>query len=371
MHWRDYLRSKTRQASFLWRIVLGILAAGLVLGVLAQWLFFEEAVVDGARRTSAGSAWPALEQLAARGEWAAVWWQVAGAIYTGYDSCGPVVLATLAGGCWLAFLLQCLGLRGVSDPRLWCALFGVALGVLSIWPTGFFILWQEFVWGLSKSPEPVAGLRYWVLGVGLREEFAKLCCFLPLLPILCYLRSELTALLVAACVGLGFAVEENVGYFLGDKSATVGRLLTANPAHLALTGLIGLQVYRAVRDPRQWAGPAVATFGLLVFAHGIYDAAICLPLLADYSLVGVIVFALVIYQFFRELRTLRTFGGDMVSLSATFLCGVSLVTAATFVYLCGTQGFSLALDMLLEGILGLGVMVYLFLREMPESLVRV
>jgi uncharacterized membrane protein YhiD involved in acid resistance len=53
------------------------------------------------------------------------------------------------------------------------------------------------------------------------------------------------------------------------------------------------------------------------------------------------------------------------------LCGVSLVTAAAFVYLSATVGCSTAFDFLAQGVLGLAVLVYLFLREMPESLISV
>jgi hypothetical protein len=115
----------------------------------------------------------------------------------------------------------------------------------------------------------------------------------------------------------------------------------------------------------------VAMFGLVVFAHGLYDAMIVLPALAEYSLLGTIVFALAVYQFFRELRDARARRPDTVSLTANFLCGMSLVTAATFVYLSATAGCAIAFDVLAEGVLGLAVMVYLFLREMPETLVQV
>jgi len=151
----------------------------------------------------------------------------------------------------------------------------------------------------------------------------------------------------------------------------MGRFLTANPFHMTLTGLIGLAIYRGLRSPKAWGPHALATFGLMVFAHGIYDAVLTIPMLVEYSIVGTIVFALVVYQFFHELRELRPTGGDTISLSANFLCGVSLLTAATFVYLSATLGCGAAFDGLASGVLGLAVMVYLFLREMPETLVRV
>lgn len=48
-----------------------------------------------------------------------------------------------------------------------------------------------------------------------------------------------------------------------------------------------------------------------------------------------------------------------------------MLTAATFVYLSATLGMSSAFDVLAAGVTGQAVMVYLFLREMPETMVSV
>lgn len=370
MNWQSYLRTKTRQPEFLWRMVLSIVGLGVVLGFAAQTICqpLPAEVHDTPREPS---AWKQLEKLAEQGEWAKVWWRTPAAIYSRFTDWGPPVLAAVAGVCWLVFLLQAMQIDSLRDGRLGCTLLAIALGILSIWPTGFFILWQEIGWGLRDSQELIAGVRYNVLGVGLREEFAKLCCLLPLMPLLLRWQSELSALLISSCVGLGFAIEENVGYFSSDLSSTMGRFLTANPAHIALTGLIGLAAYRLLRNPRGWGPHALGVFGLLVFAHGLYDAFIAVPALREYSLFGTIIFALVIYQFFHELRDLRTSRGDTISLSANFLCGMSVLTATTFVYLSATLGMSIAFDTLASSVVGLAVMVYLFLREMPESMVGV
>ena len=190
------------------------------------------------------------------------------------------------------------------------------------------------------------------------------------MPLLIAKRDELTALIASACVGLGFAVEENIGYLIGSRGTdTFGRFITANPFHMALTGLIGLAVYRAFRDPRNWGPQAFGVFGILVFAHGMYDAVIALPDLADYALGSTIIFALVVYQFFHELRSLRPAGHDTISLTATFLCGVALLTGVTFIYISAVVGARMAADTLFTDMIGLAVMVYLFLREMPETLI--
>lgn len=371
MNWRSYLQTKTRQPEFLWRLVIGILAVGIGLGFVAQRVCQPTAKLAQPEVTS-NDVVEKLESFAEQGEWWQLWWALPSVVYRRFDLLGPVVLATVAGCCWLVFLWQALRTPGWRDLRLWCVLLAVPLGSLSIWPTHFLNFWQEYVWNLHESSELIPGVRFFVFSVGLREELAKLLCVLPLMPILLRKRDELTVLLVSACVGLGFAITENVGYFAGAGStAALGRFLTANPYHMASTGLLGLAVYRVFRNPRGWASHALGVFGLLVFAHGLYDAFIVLPALVEYSMLGTIVFALVIYQFFRELRELRPTQRETISLSANFLCGVSVLTATMFVYLSATFGMSIAFDTLATGVASLAVMVYLFLREMPDSMVRV
>jgi RsiW-degrading membrane proteinase PrsW (M82 family) len=368
MNWQSKLRLRSRDPAFLWRMVIVIIGAGIILGWIAEQL-------TGARpfrpEMSEISGWKRIEALASDGQWWQVWWAIPRQMLTQFSRPGIVSLALFAGCCWLVFILQTLRVRKLTDWRLWAVLAGLLVGAISIWPTDFLILWQEFVWSLPESEELVSGLRFFILGVGLREEFAKLACLLPLMPWLVYKRDELAALMVSSCVGLGFAIIENLGYYHGSQAtATMGRFLTANPYHMALTGLIGLYVYRAFRDPKNWGPPAIAMFCLLVIAHGAYDA-FSLPALEEYSVGAYIIFALVMYQFFHELRTLRPRGHDTISLTATFLCAVSLLAAATFIYISAVSGSKTAADTLVGDIIGTAVMVYLFLREMPDTMVSV
>ncbi len=371
MTWRSTLKTKTRQPAFLWRMVIWILAVGIGLGFVAQKVWPPQ-TVSVAKVIQVNDNWKQSETLAEQGAWWQLWWSLPKAIYGRFDLLGPVVLSIVSGCCWFAFLWQAMKTPGLRTLRLWSALLAIALGVLSIWPTHFLSLWQEHAWNLHESDELIPGVRFYVLGVGLREELAKLLCVLPLMPILLRVRDELTALLVSGCVGLGFAITENVNYFAGTGgTAAMGRFLTANPFHVTLTGLAGLMLYRVLRNPRGWGSHALGFFGMLIFAHGLYDAFIAVPALAEYSLFTMIIFALIVYQFFHELRTLRKPQGDTISLSANFLCGVSVLTASTFVYLSATLGMSVAFDTLASGVTGLAVMVYLFLREMPETMVSV
>ena len=313
-----------------------------------------------------------LKQQAIAGQWSELWWSIPAALFERLSKPGPTLLAALTGVLWLIFLLQALQVDSPRQAKLWLALLGVPLGVLSLWPTFFLIYWQEYRWGIVERPELVEGLQFFVLGVGFREELAKALCCLPLLPLLLKLRSELAALLVSACVGLGFAAGENATYFAGSGGIdALGRFIMASPFHMSLTGLIGLAIFRGARDPRGWGPNILATFLIAVFAHGLYDALQVLPALVEFSMGATITFALIVYQFFRELRELRPKRKDTISLSATFLCAVALVTACTFVYVSSLVGWQGAMMALVPQALGLVVMVYLFLREMPETMVTV
>lgn len=355
-------------------MVIWILAAGIGLGYVAERIWQPHQSVRAPASIEIPeelSDEPSSDELAKSGRWGQLWWGLPKRLYR-YDHFGAVGLAAFTGSCWLIFLWHAMQTPKLGSRAFWAMLLALPLGVLSIWPTVFFDYWLEQRWNLTASPNLIPGLRYFVLSVGAREELAKLACVLPLMPILLSMRSELTAMIVSSCVGLGFAMEENVNYFASTSgTSTVGRFLMANPFHITLTGLGGLMLYRVFRNPQGWAPHALGILGMLIIAHGLYDAFIVLPALAEYSLFGTIAFALVVYQFFRELRDLRTKKGDTVSLSANFLCGLSLMLAVTFVYLSATAGLSTAFDSLVNDVLGLAVMVYLFLREMPETMVTV
>jgi hypothetical protein len=138
---------------------------------------------------------------------------------------------------------------------------------------------------------------------------------------------------------------------------------------MAATGLAGLALVRGIWQPRTRGPEALAVFGVIVLAHGLYDASIEVPLLAEYFFAPMIIYILLAYQFFHELRTMRIERRETISLTANFLCGVSLVTAVTFVYLSGQLGAALAADLLVPELLSTALMVFMFLREMPGSLV--
>lgn len=279
-------------------------------------------------------------------------------------------LALLAGLGWFGLAIQ-MGQPGTSaGVRPWLCVVAVLLGGLSIPVTHLIDVWQELDWGIRESDDMIEGIKYYVLGVGFREEFAKTLLLLPLIPFLVRRRSSREALIVSACVGLGFAIVENMGYFARSGGTdSMGRFLTANFAHMAMTGLIGLALARTFWGDQDISHGLLA-FLLVVLVHGFYDATIAVIQLADYSLLGTMIFILLAYAFFREVRDGYVQRPETIHLTAAFLFVVTSLTAITFAYVSWQVGWAAAIVLLVADLLSLGVMVYMYLREMPNSLVR-
>lgn len=387
MTWRRYLQSRTRNPQFLWRMVIAILLPGVVLGLAADavtpaWIHLDDEgkVVEPSEPDAAPDQTPepkiphyeVMEGLAAQEEWLALWWAIPRALAERWSQVGAAMLASLTGLCWLAFSMQALQPSRQKAYRWWLPTVGVGLGILSIWPTGFLLFWQEARWHIGDSSELQAGMRDNLIGVGLREELAKFVCFLPLLVPLVRRRDELAALIVAGAVGIGFGMTENINYIAGSVgTGTLGRLMVPLPLHMCMTGLLGLAAYRACVWPRECVPQFIAMFVIVVMAHGMYDALLTIDVFSDYAILSVGIFLALVYQFFHEMRPKQSLQVEPISLTANFLFCVSTVAAATFVYLSAAVGAKTAGDALVGGIVGEALMVYVFLREMPETMVTV
>jgi hypothetical protein len=106
MNWHSYFRGRTRDPAFLWRMVLSILAMGIVLGFVAEHLP-RTVASPGENWTSQGnlsSAGQQLEQLASQGLWWRLWWAIPSVIFpSSLSAPGPWFLAAWAGLLWVVF----------------------------------------------------------------------------------------------------------------------------------------------------------------------------------------------------------------------------------------------------------------------------
>lgn len=280
----------------------------------------------------------------------------------------PVALAAIAGLVWLIIALQAIQPRRLFSFRIILPLLGVVAGMASTFPTLLSGLWMEEMFGLRHSGDFIDDALFFMLSVGPREELAKLLLFLPFVPILLIRRSRLEMLVTAGCVGLGFAVWENLIYFKQFGSAVAfPRFLTANFFHLALTGLNGLAFCEALRHPREFPS-FIGTFALTVAAHGAYDTLASLEHLKIMMLGAMIIYMLVALWFFRNLRILRHPGTDQLSIGATFVIGISLLAATILVQASREIGFVFTMSTFAAVGFGMIMVAYMFYWQLGEGM---
>lgn len=220
----------------------------------------------------------------------------------------------------------------VERDRLLASLAAFLLGIFSAVLTLFFVVVQERIQGFEFSPdaEPISQLIFFVAGVGLREEFLKLVCFLPVAWWACRRKSDIEGILLAALVGLGFAFQENILYLDSAPSTQVGwrRFLTANALHFSLTGIAGFYLFRMLRRRGRGWEEFLAVFIAVVLAHGFYNSLLSMPSLATYSPLSFILIALIAYRFFDPLRGLMDVRGtaNRISPLGVFVLGSVVMT---------------------------------------------
>jgi protease PrsW len=247
------------------------------------------------------------------------------------------VLALVGGIVW--FLTLHAG-GGVPLRRLWLGLAAVLLGLFSIPVTHFFEMLQV-KWAGPPAGDGLSDFFYCISGIGLREELAKLLCFLPLL---LFLRksSPQVALVTASCTGLGFAAFENIHYFNADMAAAYPRFVTANFIHIALTGACGFALWQAIRNPARHLQHFTTVFVAAVLFHGLWDWS---PederMAGDFQFVKLVGLILAAYYYFGELSRYAVARPGAPSPAWIFLAGSAVLVAGNMVIASSLMGFRL------------------------------
>jgi RsiW-degrading membrane proteinase PrsW (M82 family) len=274
---------------------------------------------------------------------------------------GILLLAGLAGVVWFGFCA--LVGRVHEHPRLRVPLHVAAfgLGVLSTYLTIALAILEETVLHFTEKGLPAADAIYYVFGVGLREELAKALLFLPLVPILKRFGTRRDALACGALVGLGFAAEENLGYFHLGLSTALARFLTANFLHLSTTGIVAVAIDDAVRGRDDEITGWSQTLPLVVITHGVYDFFLSSSVAGSQSsFVSMLCFVLLARRFVNVIRQLPGREGPLLPF---FLVGLAVVAGGTFVYAATLVGVAHAGSSIAIGALGLVIVAYVFGRE--------
>lgn len=238
-----------------------------------------------------------------------------------------LLLTALAAGLWYVLLVQ------HSPVWSWRWVWPVApvvAGIASIWPTVSMIAWQEDTLGIRD--EGVAfpyDLWNLIIGVGLREELCKLALAALFMPWLLHRRQPGLALMTGAFVGLGFALEENVNYYLDyGNGVALARFLSANFMHVAMTGLTTHALYDMLRTRFHRAQQFITTFLAIVVAHAVYDYdAPEITGLGTY--VPMLILAMLAWQFWDAVEAEHPHARQTISPAAIFLVGSAVVIAAS------------------------------------------
>jgi RsiW-degrading membrane proteinase PrsW (M82 family) len=278
-------------------------------------------------------------------------------------SLGILLLAGLSALVWFA-IAATLGLA-LQPPRWRILLYAAALllGVASTYLTMAIIILETDVFHFVEKGNPLADAIYFVFGVGLREEACKALLLLPLVPIIKKWGRRREALACGALVGLGFAAEENIGYFHLGLSTALSRFLTANFLHMATTGLVAVAIDDAVRGLESEGGDLWKTVMLVVAAHGFYDFFLSNPSVDRGSFLSMFVFFFLSRRFVDIIRGLPGREGPLLRF---FTLGLSLVVAASFVFASTLVGPKLAALAMAQGLLGMAIVVYMFVHELKN-----
>lgn len=249
----------------------------------------------------------------------------------------------------------------------------LALGFMStIFCLGIVVIQDHFIKHEGfETTSILYNLAYCVLGIGLREELCKLLFFLPLLYFIKDIKEDYKILCYCSLIGLGFAIEENIGYFMRSGQASImGRFLTANFAHTFMTGFTCYYLVKAVqRGGKSW-DDFTTTFLKMIGIHGIYDF-----LLIDPTMVqkGMPFFSMMIYVYLamlylRLLMNTAPPAHQFVSLTRVFTIVLCCTIGITFLMLSSEIGMKLTLKAIASGIVVYAIYAYMFYREFDEHI---
>lgn len=289
---RARLHHLSRDAGFLWRLSAWIIVAGIVIAGITHSL------LPGAGGIGAALAMP---------------------------------LALLSAGVWYVLLVH----AGSGESWRWLRyLSPVFAGVMSVWLLEHWMKTARY--GISSDDQKTMGheIVQWVMFVGVPEELVKLALFAVFLPLLLRRGSASKAALTAGCVGLGFAFEENLGYYLREGGqVAIGRLITANFLHITLTGVAGSALYELVRSKFHKTSEFLVAFIGACIAHGVYDfASTPSAQVLGVDLAGIIVLA-VMARIYLDL--LKPEDGELrrrtLSSTSVFCTGCALLISFTII----------------------------------------
>jgi RsiW-degrading membrane proteinase PrsW (M82 family) len=238
------------------------------------------------------------------------------------------------------------------------------LGVLSIVPTVALITIEETKLRLVETGDPARDILYFVFGVGLREEASKLLLFSALLPLLRKWGERIDVIVCGAMVGLGFAAEENLGYLAsGDLHTGLGRFLTANFLHMAMTAILATALDDFVADGERYASDFTRATLTVVGLHGAYDFLLSHEEYGG-TFMAMAVFVFLTRLFLGTLERVRRRADLGLSPLHAFVFAVAVLTGVAAVRASVAVGPLHAAVVMSEGLLGEGIILLVLARSL-------
>ena len=281
------------------------------------------------------------------------------------------VMSAIAALAWGAFLARLGKLGDRWKMRLPLYLASFVLGILSIAPTVALTAIEEAQLHLVETGDAMRDFLFFVFGVGLREEASKLLLFLPILLVLRKLGGKkggdrLDVLVCGALVGLGFAAEENLSYLAqGNLHTGIGRFLTANFLHMSMTGILAASLDDFLRDRERYAAEFSRTTVLVVAMHGGYDFLLSHETYGG-SYLAMTVFFFLVRMFLAKVDDARRRSAKGLTLNQAFVMAVAVVTGASAVYAVVQVGPVQGMIVMTEGLLGVAILIYAFVRTLRD-----
>lgn len=248
-----------------------------------------------------------------------------------FENASPVALliALLAAAIWYIILVM----HGVRGRWRWLApLLPLAAGVLSVLPVYPITTWQEVALKMTDTNTFPQGLWYQIAGVGVREELCKLLFAALFMPWLLARRIPGAALMVGAFVGLGFALEENINYYVRyEGGIALARFFTANFLHAAMTGITTHALYQLLRSRFGTADRfLVSVLGIMV-VHGSYNFASLGGVgMEGLDILSMILLAMTAWHFLDLVDQECVRAPQWISPAAVFIVGTAVLMAAIF-----------------------------------------
>ena len=293
-----------------------------------------------------------------------------------YYTAEAIVVCILAGLGWILFLVH-LG-HGWFWSRKEQLMIPVAF-ILGYFSTHFclgIVVIQDHLInfdGNNATKDTVFNLAYCVLGIGLREEVCKMLFFMPLLPFLMRVKENYKILVYCSLVGLGFAVEENIGYWMRDgagSQAVMSRFLTANFIHMFLTGYICYYLTIAFKKKgKAWDDFTHALIKMIVI-HGVYNFFYIDPKMVRE---GFYFFSLMIaiymsMQYIRLLLYSAPPSHTYLSLTRVFTVVLCLTIGIALLSMSMEIGVKESVKVIFAGLMTNAIFAYMFYREFDEHI---